>query len=171
MNEGECMFYLTLFESLHECNVKYLLIGGLAVNLHGIPRMTMDIDLVVALDSENLSNFVQAAEKLQLKPVLPLALSDLLIPEKRLHWAKDRNMIAFALQPPELGDPTLDILIDPPIDIETAFERSVCRDLAGTRITLASIEDMILLKKASGRMQDVADIEHLEKLLPSEGMQ
>jgi hypothetical protein len=48
------MFYLDLFRCLHAHNVRYLLAGGLAMNLHGVPRMTMDVDLVLALDDENI---------------------------------------------------------------------------------------------------------------------
>jgi hypothetical protein len=145
------MFYLEIFRALEEHKVRYLLVGGLAMNLHGVPRMTMDIDLVIALDTRNLEGFIDAATSLQLQPILPIALSDLLDSEKRGHWAKDRNMVAYALRPPEADGPTVDILIDPPIDIETALGRAVYRDLGSTRAVLASIEDMILLKEKTGR--------------------
>ncbi len=46
------MFYLEVFRALEEHKVRYLLVGGLAMNLHGVPRMTMDIDLVIALDTK-----------------------------------------------------------------------------------------------------------------------
>lgn len=51
------MFYLEVFRALEEHKVRYLLVGGLAMNLHGVPRMTMDIDLVIALDTKNLERF------------------------------------------------------------------------------------------------------------------
>ena len=158
------MFYLDIFRALEEHKVHYLLVGGLAMNLHGVPRMTMDIDLVIALDTKNLERFIDAAASLQLQPVLPIALSDLLDSGKRVYWAKDRNMVAFALRPPQIDGPTVDILIDPPIDIETALDRAVSRDLGSTRAVLASIEDMILLKEKTGRAQDKADIDHLRRL-------
>ena len=53
------MFYLDLFRSLEQHRVRYLLVGGLAVNLYGVPRMTMDV--VLALDSANLQGFLAAA--------------------------------------------------------------------------------------------------------------
>lgn len=158
------MFYLEIFRALEEHKVRYLIVGGLAMNLHGVPRMTMDIDLVIALDTKNLEGFIDAAASLQLQPVLPIALSDLLDPGKRGHWAKDRNMVAFALRPPQADGPTVDILIDPPIDIGTALDRAESRDLGPTRAVLASIEDMILLKEKTGRAQDKADIDHLRRL-------
>lgn len=134
------------------------------MNLHGVPRMTMDIDFVVALDTKNLEKFIHAADSLQLQPVLPIVLSDLLDAGKRDLWARDRNMIAFALRPSQADGPTVDILIDPPIDIETALGRAVTRDLGSTRAVVASIEDMIQLKENAGRAQDKADIDHLRRL-------
>lgn len=158
------MFYIDIFKALARYKVRYLLVGGLAVNLHGIPRMTMDMDLVVALDAANLEGFVAAAASLGLKPVLPLPLSDLLDPAKRAHWVKERNMIAFALRPPQPDGPTLDLLLDPPINIDEAFARAVSRDLGSVTVALASVEDMILLKEESGRAQDLADLEHLRRI-------
>ena len=49
------MFYLNLFKALKDHDIDYLLIGGLAVNLHGVPRMTMDVDLLIALDADNIA--------------------------------------------------------------------------------------------------------------------
>jgi len=73
-------------------------------------------------------------------------------------------MVAFALRPPQADGPTVDILIDPPIDIEKALGKALTRDLGFTRVVLASIEDMILLKEMAGREQDKADIAHLRRL-------
>lgn len=158
------MFYFDIFKALALHKVRYLLVGGLAVNLHGVPRMTMDMDLVVALDAANLEGLVAAAASLGLKPVLPLPISDLLDPAKRTHWVKERNMIAFALRPPQPDGPTLDILLDPPINIDLAFGRAVFRDLGSVKVALASVEDMISLKEKSGRAQDLADLEHLRRI-------
>ncbi len=159
------MFYLDLFTALEEHKVRYVLVGGLAMNLHGVPRMTMDIDLVIALDEKNLKGFIEAANDLQLQPILPIALDDLLDPGKRGFWARNRNMIAFALRPLREDGPTVDILIAPPVDIERTLGRAVSRDLGSTRVALACIEDMILLKEKTGRAQDEADIVHLRRLI------
>ncbi|HKI47891.1 MAG TPA: hypothetical protein VKA69_01085 [Desulfobacteria bacterium] len=105
------MFYLEIFRALEEHKVRYLLVGGLAMNLHGVPRMTMDIDLVIALDTKNLEKFIGAAASLELQPILPIPLRDLLDSEKRDLWAKDRNMVAFALRPLQADGPTVKDMI------------------------------------------------------------
>lgn len=156
------MFYLDLFKALEKHQVRYMLVGGLAMNLHGVPRATMDVDIVLALDPANLRAFLGMAEDLKLKPVAPLSLEGLLVPAQRQKWLKEKNM---ALRPPDINGPTLDILIDPPLDIEAALKRAVGREVNKVNISLISIEDLIRLKEKSGREQDLSDIVHLRRLL------
>ncbi len=145
------MFYLELFQVLERHRVRYLLVGGLAMNLHGVPRMTMDVDLALALDPQNLREFVVAAEELNLKPALPLALVDLLDPEKRSEWVEKRNMIAFSLVGAKERVPTVDVLIGLTLAFDEAYERREQRVLGSTSVCLASLEDMIALKRQAGR--------------------
>lgn len=158
------MFYLDLFRALDKHRVNYVLVGGLAMNLHGVPRMTMDVDLVLALSEDNLDRFIASAQDLGLTPVAPVALSALKDPEQRRDWVEHKHLIAFALQPATSGAPTVDILLAPTLDIEAALARAVTRDLGDIPVSVAAIEDMITLKKAAGRQQDQADLVHLEQL-------
>lgn len=158
------MFYLDLFKALEENEVRYLLVGGLAMNLHGVPRMTMDVDLVVALDEANMDAFMRVATALHLQPVAPVALSELAKPEQRRRWRAEKNLVAFALRGPKSDGPTVDILIDPPIDVALALSRGERRTLGATSVRVASVDDMIHLKQAAGRAQDLADVEHLRRL-------
>ncbi|RTZ62405.1 MAG: hypothetical protein DSZ32_00410, partial [Gammaproteobacteria bacterium] len=77
------MFYLELFKQLERHNVRYLLVGGLAMNLHGVPRMTMDIDIILLLDDKNLDSFIETAKAMKLTPAIPVALEDILDAGKR----------------------------------------------------------------------------------------
>jgi hypothetical protein len=52
--------YQRFFEGLNKEDIDYLVVGGLAVNLHGIPRMTYDIDLMVSLDTGNIMKLLSA---------------------------------------------------------------------------------------------------------------
>lgn len=158
------MFYLDLFRGLSDCQVRYLVVGGLAMNLHGVPRMTMDVDLVLAMDDANLERFVECARKLGLRPVAPVALEQIRNPEVRRQWVEQKHMVAFALRPAAPDGPTIDILISPPLDIEQAIARADSRRVADVTVPLAAIEDMIRLKQAAGRKQDIDDIEHLRRL-------
>jgi hypothetical protein len=134
------------------------------MNLHGVPRMTMDVDLVLAMDEGNLDRFIGCASAIGLTPLAPVSMTALKDVEQRRQWVEQKHMVAFALVPASPGAPTVDILIAPPIDIADALERGLHRHLSEVPVSLAAIEDMIALKSAAGRRQDHDDIEHLERL-------
>jgi len=159
------MFYLNLFKALKTHNIDYLLVGGLAMNLHGVPRMTMDVDLVIALDSGNIAKLASCAKELGLYPNVPVKLEDLADADKRDALLAEKNLIALSLISNIPATPTVDIVIHHPLDFQKAFAKAVQRDISGTPVMLASIEDMIALKKAAGRAQDLSDITHLERFL------
>jgi hypothetical protein len=157
------MFYLDLFRCLHAHDVRYVVAGGLAMNLHGVPRMTMDVDLVLALDDENVAAFLECARELALKPQAPVPLESLRDAEKRRSWIEDKQLIAFGLSGAP-GTPTVDILLRHPLDITAAIERAVVQTVDGAPVRIASVDDMIALKQNTGRRQDADDVEHLLRL-------
>ena len=97
------MLYLDLFRSLALHNVPYLLVGGLAVNLHGIPRMTMDVDLAIRFTRESLGGLGEICRELSLAPIQPVTLQQLADPRERERLRNEKNMIAFSLRSPEIG--------------------------------------------------------------------
>ena len=159
------MFYIDLFKALQAYDINYLLVGGLAVNLHGVPRMTMDVDLVIALDVDNLSKLEACTKFLGLYPSVPVKLADLAIAAKREALFKEKHLIALSMISEKPATPTLDIIIHHPLKFKKAYQNKIERDVSGTPVMLASIEDMITLKKAAGRAQDLSDIVHLERFL------
>jgi hypothetical protein len=159
------MFYLNLFKALKTYNIDYLLVGGLAINLHGVPRMTMDVDLVIALNADNIAKLEACAKSLNLRPSVPVKLADLADASKRETLFKEKHLIALSLIGEKPETPTVDIVIRHPLDFKKAYKNKIERDISGTPVLLASIEDMITMKKIAGRAQDLADIVHLERFL------
>ena len=135
------------------------------MNLYGVPRSTMDVDIVLAMDQDNLRAFLDMAKQMDMQPVAPVSMEDLLDPVVRKSWVKDKNMIAFGLRPPDPSAPTVDVLIDPPLDINVALKRMKSQNIGNCRVYLASLEDLIILKEKTGRAHDRADIEHLKRLI------
>ena len=163
------MFYLDLFRALDEHRVRYVLVGGLAMNLHGVPRMTMDVDLVLGLDPENLRRFFDVAKKLSLKPAVPIELEQMADPDHRKRWQEEKHLVALPLRPPKASDPTIDVLLTVPMDIEAAVDNAEIRQVAGIPIRIAGIDDLIRMKQHAGRKQDHADLEHLLRIKAKEG--
>lgn len=158
------MFYLDLFSALDHHKVDYLLIGGLAVSLHGVERATMDVDITVAMNPANLAALIETAKELGLTPMLPVPLESLSNIELLREWHAQRNLEAFALRTPELAGVTIDILMFPPVDFADMLARATEFDVAGTAIRVVSIDDLIALKRAAGRPIDISDIEHLQRV-------
>ena len=158
------MFYLDLFATLHRHQVEYVLIGGLAVALHGIERNTMDIDVCIVISPDNLRRMIEAAKELNLSPVLPVPLETLSQIDTLRQWHQQRNLQAFALRTPDLAGVTLDLLLFPPVAPADLCQRAVRLDVSGIPIQLASVDDLIALKQSVGRPIDLADIEHLKRL-------
>jgi hypothetical protein len=159
------MFYLNLFKALKVYDIDYLLVGGLAVNLHGVPRMTMDVDLVIAMDVDNITKLEACTKSLGLRPNVPVKLADLANAKKREALFKEKHLIALSLIGEKPETPTVDIVIHHPLDFKKAYQNKIERDISGTPVMLASIEDMITMKKEAGRAQDLADVKHLERFL------
>lgn len=158
------MFYLELFSALDRHKVDYLLIGGLAVSLHGVERATMDVDITVAMNPANLAALIDTAKELKLTPLLPVPLESLGNIELLRDWHAQRHLEAFALRTPELAGVTIDVLLFPPVDFAGMIARAVEFEIAGTAIRVVSIDDLIALKSAVGRPIDLSDVEHLQRI-------
>lgn len=156
------MFYLDLFRTLQEERVDYVVVGGLAINLHGVERATMDVDLVLAMDEGNLRRFLTAATRLTLKPSLPVPLEALCDAKQLDTWVREKHLIAFSLHATSPGVPTVDIIVRPAVPFERMVRNRIEKNVGGVRLSLASIDDLIMLKTGTGRKQDASDIEALK---------
>ncbi len=156
--------YLTIFKKLNEKKIRYLLAGGIAVNLHGIPRMTYDIDLIVDLEDKNLEKFLQLLKGWGFKPKIPVDIMDFAEKEKREDWIKNKNMKAFNLVNPKWAVSEIDILINTPIDYKIASKGIKYFVVQNIAIPTVSIDDLIKMKQKTDREQDKADIKYLKRL-------
>ncbi len=125
----------------------------------------MDIDVTVAMTPENLASLVEMARELGMTPVLPVELDALTDLEQLAQWHRERNLDAFALKAPGAAGITLDVLLYPPVDFAGIRERAVTFHAGEVAVMVACIDDLIALKQAVGRPIDLADIEHLKRLM------
>jgi len=158
------MIYSNFIEKMNEYNLPYLVVGGIAVNLHGYLRSTLDLDLLILLDESNTEKFVRIVNELGFKPVVPVAIQDFNNPEKRDEWLNSRNMKAFSVYNDKNPIEHVDVLIDNTIDFKGFYSRRVTIDGGGIEISLISIDDLIQLKKAAARPRDLIDIKALERI-------
>lgn len=154
-----------LFNTLKKERVKYMVAGGIAVNLYGIERATADIDIVVKLDKNNISRFVNAAKKLGLKPRIPVRLDDFVDERKREAWITEKGLRVFSLYEPNTPFFLLDIFVAVPFDFDEVYRRRSRMKLEDIIIPVIPIQELIKMKGNTGRPQDAADVYYLEKIL------
>jgi predicted nucleotidyltransferase len=158
------MFFETIFRRLQEQQVDYLVVGGVAVVLHGVVRMTADLDLMVALDRENLLRFIKVMEEAGFRPRLPVAAEDFAVEEIRTKWRDEKGMEVFSFYHPQEMISLVDVFVHEPLPYRELRERAEQMKLDDITIPVAAIDDLISLKRRAGRPQDLEDIRALEAL-------
>ncbi len=140
--------YKDMLQCLLEEKVRFLLVGAYALAVHGFPRATKDIDFFVWATPENAANLVGALARFG-APLDGISESDFSTPG-----------IVF-----QIGNSPrrIDILTNiSGIEFEQAYANRKNVFLEGLEIPVISVSDLIANKRATGRTQDLADVEKLE---------
>ena len=156
--------YIGIFKELNKKRIKYIVCGGIAVNLLGIPRMTYDVDILVEMDDNNLKKLLNLLKIWGFTPKVPVEIMDFAIKEKRDDWIRNKNMKAFCFINSKWAISEIDILIDVPIDYEKAVKKVAFKQMDNIKIPVICIEHLLEMKKNTGRQQDKADIKYLKEL-------
>jgi hypothetical protein len=144
--------------------IDYVLVGGLAVALQGYARNTMDVDVVLAMDAENLERFIASAKAAGLRPTLPVAIESLANPALIDQWHREKGMLAFSLRGPQAHATVIDILVRPAVPYAELRRDAVPIEIGNWRVPVASVDHLIVMKTGTGRSRDAIDVEELEKL-------
>ena len=135
-------------ESLNISQVRYLVVGGYAVALHGHPRYTKDLDIWIDRTTENAARTIKALEIFGFSS-LDLQAADFLEADQIIQLGYPPNRI--------------DLLTSVPgVDFTACFESKVQITVEGTPVNFIDLESLKKNKKASGRFQDLADLENLK---------
>ncbi|OGC04244.1 hypothetical protein A2276_06560 [candidate division WOR-1 bacterium RIFOXYA12_FULL_43_27] len=158
------MYYLEVFNKLNKAKVRYLVVGGVALVLHGVVRLTADLDLFVDLEENNLNKLLKALAELGYKPRLPVSPTDFANRAIRENWIKEKNMLVFTFLHSKDDFKVIDVFVNEPIPFDRAYSNRQTLKAQGVTIKTISFKDLIALKKISAREQDLKDIEMLEEL-------
>ena len=153
-----------LLQSLADEQVRYVLVGGLAVQLHGFLRSTFDIDLVLAMNDENLVRFIAVAKRFGLVPVNPVSIDSLRNASQIEQWHSEKGMLAFALREPQIGGSVVDVLVRPEVPFDKLMTNAVAGVLFARQVWIASIDDLLTMKRIANRPKDQLDVVALEKI-------
>jgi predicted nucleotidyltransferase len=138
-----------LLKLFNKNNVKYLLIGGYAVSIHGYVRATNDIDFAVASHAENARNIVAALTE------FGFGSSGISVEL----FTRDRNVVRMGVPPGKIE--ILNYLEGPGFD--AAYERRKTVEVENISINVIGLEDLCANKSAVGRPQDLVDVDKLKE--------
>jgi predicted nucleotidyltransferase len=143
--------YKEMLQCLSEENVRFLLVGAYAVAAYGYPRATKDIDIFVQAAPENASNIMRALSRFG-APLSGISESD---------FSTEGIVFQIGNNPRRI-----DILTRiSGVDFQQAYDRRKHVMVEGVDVPIISLEDLIANKRATGRAQDLADVERLEATL------
>jgi hypothetical protein len=153
-----------IFAALESGAIRYVVVGGMATVLHGYARLTADVDLMVDHKPEEALKAIRALTALGFVPRAPVNAEDYADPDVRRMWFDDKGMRVLSLWDPHHPMREVDLFVENPIDFDLLHERSQIVSLATTSVRIASIEDLIQLKRLANRPEDQRDIEALQAI-------
>lgn len=154
----------SLFHALNDAEVRYVVVGGLAVVMHGHARLTADVDLMVDLDPEQAERAIDVLVRLGLRPRLPVNPQDFADRVIRESWVLQRRMRVFSMFDPSNPMRVVDLFAEHPLPFAELWARSELFKIRETTVRVASIPDLVFMKRLAGRPQDLDDITRLETI-------
>jgi hypothetical protein len=152
-------------KALHAAQVRYLVAGGLAVNAHGYIRLTADIDLVIALDPDNIQQAFRALAGIGYRPTVPIDAKAFAQAEQRKHWQEEKGMRVLNFHSDAFPGTSVDVFVHEPFDFAREYVAALRGELLpDLDVRFVSIPTLIHMKKAAGRPRDLDDIQHLQWL-------
>lgn len=151
--------------ALNEAGVRYLIVGGVAVNVHGYVRLTMDLDLVIQLKPENIVTAWEAMEKIGYRARIPVSAREFADEKKRELWRREKGMLVLQFWSDEHRRTQVDVFVREPFDFDREHATAPHHEITpGVIARVVGWDTLIQMKKEAGRLKDLADLDMLEKI-------
>lgn len=154
-----------LLVDLVEGGVEFVVCGGVAVVLHGVERVTMDLDIRVPDAEANYQRLVGVLSARGYRSRNPEPMDALCLPTRRKAWIEEKGALVWTAQSQD-GLEQIDVFLTYPVSWEDLLRDSRIVTLQGLPVRISSREHLILAKRAVDppRRKDLRDIEDLEAL-------
>jgi len=156
--------YEPILEALNRNQVRYVVVGGVAVVLHGYARLTADLDLAVDLLPREARRAVGTLVNLGFLPRAPVDPYGFAEPSIRTRWMAQPGVQGLSMRDQSDPSRTVDVLGVELVPFGELWDRSDLVCLRGTAARVASVRDLITLKRLAARPEDQIDIEALEAI-------
>lgn len=155
-----------LVRKLAENDVKFIIAGGVAVVLHGVERVTMDLDIAIQLESDNVGRFIEVMKGYHMTPRVPVPAEVLLDRDALRMIVEEKHAVVFTFIDVDMPLKQVDVFLRDELSYETLIPATISVNLAGYKIRVLTREKLIELKKhvTPVRDKDVLDIKALQEL-------
>jgi hypothetical protein len=153
-----------IVQTLQQANIRYLVVGGVAVNAHGYVRLTVDVDLLIQLEASNIVAALRALEGLGYRPAIPVTAEQFADPAIRAKWIAEKEMKVLKLYSDAHRETSIDVFVSDPLGFEEAYGRVHYQPLTeNLRVPICSYQDLVRLKLLASRPKDLDDLDRLRK--------
>lgn len=159
MSSGDTFHPRELFQALARHGVEYVTVGGVAIQAHGAQRFTRDLDVVIAMSKDNLDRLAAALSAVDARILGPDGRRSRATPNAAMLASGDQWHLVTSFG-------RLDVLALPVHLGSFADMRARAHDvpLGDVTVPIAHRDDLLRMKRASGRPQDLEDVRLLESL-------
>ena len=147
-----------LLRELAATQARFVVVGGVAAVMHGVERITFDLDLVVELTPPATLAVVEKLVALGFKARVPADPRGFADPAQRERWIVEKGMMVFSFWDTHEERPNVDLFVRYPLDFERLWTRARVVDVDGAEIRIAAPQHLAAMKRAAGRDKDIADI-------------
>lgn len=157
------MNFLEFLRNLAHRGADFVIIGGVAARLHGSTRLTHDVDVGPSLAPDNWRQAIDAIWESGGRPRIPEPLERIRDVAHVEAWMRDKGMLALSFRSPD-GSAEIDLVVSEAHRLAELKQRAVVVTLDDIDFYVAAISDLIAMKEAAGRPQDLLDVEELNRL-------
>lgn len=155
------MFIVKVCEALSKAKVNYAIVGGYAVALHGAVRGTVDVDLIIQWQEQQLIAFEKCMHSMGLVSKLPIDAE--LLYQFKDEYIKNRSLTAWSFYHPKDLSQQVDLIISHTLTNHKTVDKWIDQQ----PIKILNKKDLITMKQQAGRAQDLEDIKSLKLLKKS----
>ena len=157
------MDYISFFKEIYEGGIECVVSGGVALTLHGVPRLTYDLDLIVDFGGESAGRLAALLPGHGYRTRDGLEPRNLARADARRRWrGEGRKALKFVGAEADLSE--IDIALETTAPFADLKARALTVTVHGTPVTVLGLDDIVALKKAMGRDEDAADLKSIALL-------
>ena len=151
-----------VFSALSTAEVRFVIVGGLAVNVYGYLRLTLDIDLVVQLVPDNIRRTFDALASAGYRPTVPVTAEQFADAAQRETWIREKGMRVLRFHSDDHPQTPVDLFVEEPFVFNEEYERATIGAAYGaTGLRVVALGTLRRMKQTAGRPQDILDLENL----------